>query len=657
MLSDTVQYPTQQNQFLNPQLRYDQEFIPVGSVVPSSAFSPDNVHNNTQSVSPMTPITTMENEYAHQTLLDLLMTSSTLYQDTTPAVNWNSNPYQPMVGAYTATLTEGSDATPSTAWNDTPRTLYKTSPGTEVGDWDMAGGDSDEEDAVVKSRYYPSALAATTAVAWPHDMASVNSAFIPSSYDSHIVQASRDRFKDFTMQLSQNIRNAALFPCSTNDSFSPLFPSSTTNPITTASIPTPIPLYSSSPIPPQTTTTTTITHDVIAPPPQPQSQQQPQPLLRKPSLHLHKPAQPIDPFQRPSWISTRVDLAPVIIAPPMVASIALRRPLHPSGPTVSPKDLMLPTATFDFGFDPDAMVMTSVAEDDVEDLMDLGMSVGAVVAAADDENQAPTTCGDDIVESFVAGMTKRTRSSPAAQSLKRSYPEEQPSPVAATPAPAERRRRKFESASDAEGDSDGEYEETRRLRQQRPSKRIRQSPIASIHPTPSTVNSRLTATTTNTTTRAHQRSRHLQPNLVRNNACMHGCPLVFSTAYEARRHQEDAHGREEAYALISAASSSDFIIVYPRTYRFLMQIGIQSNGMGTWDVRVKEMARKALQHLDDHEDDTDADTPLNDELTKALVEFAGGWSKRYQCSGCGLGFSRLDSKKRHFEKGCPNRGG
>ena len=38
------------------------------------------------------------------------------------------------------------EATPVTPWNDSPRTMYKTSPGTEVGDADLEDGDSDHED-------------------------------------------------------------------------------------------------------------------------------------------------------------------------------------------------------------------------------------------------------------------------------------------------------------------------------------------------------------------------------------------------------------------------------------------------------------------------------------------------------------------------------
>jgi len=139
------------------------------------------------------------------------------------------------------------------------------------------------------------------------------------------------------------------------------------------------------------------------------------------------------------------------------------------------------------------------------------------------------------------------------------------------------------------------------------------------------------------------RQRHLQPNLVRNNGCLHGCTLTFSTAYEARRHQEDAHGREEAYSLIAASNTNLNGEVYPKDYRFLIQIGLHAAGDKTWDSKMKAGFTGAAKAEEE---------PLDETLAAALIKFAKEWSKRYECPRCGTSFSRLDSKKRHFEKQC-----
>ncbi|KAG9012857.1 hypothetical protein FRB94_005003 [Tulasnella sp. JGI-2019a] len=505
-------------------------------------------------------------------------------------------------------------ATPDTLWNDTPKTLYKTSPGTEVGDWDHAVGDSDDEDALVKSSWH----------AWPVEPA-LTSAFIPS-FRGYAVDKSmlgeingplRHPVQTFAMQLNEDIRNAALFPSSPSPA--------------TPVLPTPAPLVTSASSPQHTQPQPDRASDVT-----PQTSSPVQPVVRRPSLHLRPPLQPIDPFSRPSVPQHKSD--PVVIAAPMLLQSVMRQPLM-SELTISPKDLVLPNAKFEFGFDPDMMVAGLEAG--------LSEKVGdeAVFDIIEEARQSPDpeTALEVDLEETKPQIIESSPIQPAAVRSSRKRPlseEQEENPVRGRPSGVRKARME-------DDDDDEDYEEQRTIRRQLPTKRARLNPrgtsetsAGGLNPLPSPL-----ASASSATQRANnkQRNRHLQPNLVRNNQCMHGCPLVFSTAYEARRHQEDAHGREEAHKLLEAIEASQTLI-YPRDYRFLLQIAIHSGEK--WDASTKTAMRRAQEA---------ENRPLSAELIDPLIEFATWWCTRYQCPGCGLGFSRLDSKKRHFEKGCSNR--
>lgn len=489
--------------------------------------------------------------------------------------------------------------------NDTPRTLYLGSPGTEVGDGDIADQSDDESDLVPKAKSATHGARSSSIPSIPCVSAPPYTLGDLGEGDSLAVDETD--LKCFTHRLHEDIKSVALFPWIPSAALSALIPS---NSVANTQ---PGPLGSADPGF-QSCSPFRANDDVTAEV-GPHRTQGSRSLSKKASMHLRAPSRPINPFQRPS---------PGRSPPPypypaaVINHTHLRRYQAPKPPeqTISMKDLIVPNAEFHCGFDPETLVLelTSPPMDDVDypvGYEESGIGLFPTMTESSPPptaetpstercavSEPPSTMGHDLDDDLTTREDDTCASS---------------APFVITPSPNDptlqdpppRRSTRTYSHHSSSVTSSG----TRRGPQYSASK---------------------------------PRARHLQPNLVRNNGCQYGCQLLFSTAYEARRHQEDAHGREEAYRLMKLQTDDPNMVVYPREYRFLIQIGLHASG-DKWDTGTKASFQTALAQQD---------AQLDENAASALLQFAKEWTKRYECPRCGTSFSRLDSKKRHFEKQC-----
>lgn len=483
---------------------------------------------------------------------------------------------------------------PVAEWRDTPRTLYKTSPETEVGDNDVLSdlepeGPEDEEGR-----------------SW-NDRATCISLFDASPQQPRISEegaltgcdpSSPAVFQTFARRLHADIRST-----------SSLFPGIPLEPLPRYAVPT-----HQAPFPQRVRTNLAsqgapATADVIVNAPF----SQPLSIPRKRSMHLKHPSDPINPYQRPKAGET----PPSHRYPAAVIDRTYLRRFRTSSPpqrTVSMKELLVPHAEFRFGYDPEVLAseldyLSAQGLDNSDD----GTGSEVTDALGQDASIAPRT-PDTIPTEPLADEIDTWDIPDNVDDA--TWTPEAPSEVRHEPAV---KRRKINAGtltnvaggSASPGSSRASHEALTRTR--RPHHDLTKA-----------------------------RKRHLQPNLVRTNGCLYGCPLLFSTAYEARRHQEDTHGREEAYSFIKAASGDLEGPILAKDYRFLLQIAVHALG-DKLDPRVRTKIEEALER------DT---VVLEASLVDSVAKFARDWTKRYECPRCGASFSRLDSKKRHYEKQC-----
>ncbi|KAG8933694.1 hypothetical protein FRC01_007624 [Tulasnella sp. 417] len=511
----------------------------------------------------------------------------------------SSTPYHAQT--YLGPLELGTGAHPPEP-NETPRTIYITSPGTELGDGDFADQSDEELDnsTGTKLATHRTRTSSLTAIrcgsAAPYTLGDLGVG------DGLAVDETQ--LKSFTLRLHEDIKSAALFAWMPSAALSTLAPpSSEANPIPGPDLGCRLPSQSRA-------------NDDVSSGVGPHRTQNTRLLSRKTSMHLKAPSYPINPYQRPS---PGKQTPPYPYPATVIDRTHLRRYQAPKAPeqTISMKDLIVPNAEFHCGFDPETLVseLTSPPSGDLD-------------------------YPDDLV---VTGMT-----------LFPTVTEPNPPPVRESSPPSQGGA--LETPNDIEHDLDDELTT---------SGDSPCTPLASFNSpsSPNRVDLRDPAPRRSTRTSDHRappisssanrkgpqysvskpRARHLQPNLIRTNGCQYGCQLFFSTAYEARRHQEDAHGREEAYKLMKLLQTEDLQTpVFPHEYRFLIQIGLHATG-DKWDASTKATFQRALTQLDVQLDQTAA---------SALLQFAREWTKRYECPRCGTSFSRLDSKKRHYEKQC-----
>lgn len=492
--------------------------------------------------------------------------------------------------------------------DETPRTLYITSPGTEVGDGDFADQSDEELDVVAPNKprthgVYSSSLSAIHRISpAPYTLGDLDG--------GHILTVDETDLKYFTHRLHEDIKSAALFPWIPSAALSSLSPPNT---VTNTH-----PGLFSSQDPGSQPCLSTKAHDDITSAIGPQRAQGTRQLSRKASMHLRTPSHPINPYQRP---------LPGRSPPPypypatMIDRVHLRRYQTQKYPeqTISMKDLIVPNAEFRCGFDPETLVLelTSPPLDDVDDVEDVddaeepriglfskeaGTDILIAEVSSEEQHGTPETPFPRQHHPGDSPHASKDGAYPSSTSF-----DGPPSPNAVRPEvpPPRRSTRASDHRSSYTGSPGGAR---------------RGLPYSASKP----------------------RARHLQPNLVRTNGCQYGCQLFFSTAYEARRHQEDAHGREEAYKLMKLHTDDPNAVVNPREYRFLIQIGLHSSG-DKWDPTTKAAFQSALAQQDNQ---------LDRLVASALLQFAREWTKRYECPRCGTSFSRLDSKKRHYEKQC-----
>ncbi|KIO21095.1 hypothetical protein M407DRAFT_10553 [Tulasnella calospora MUT 4182] len=523
--------------------------------------------------------------------------SSSPVGDTKQATS--STPYhaQPFLGP-----PELGPASHPTESNETPRTVYITSPGTELGDGDFADQSDDELDNPTGTKPVTHGASPSTLPVLRCDSAAPYTLGDLGVGDGLAVDETD--LKSFTLRLHEDIRSAALFPWIPSAALSTLAPlSSDANTIPGPDFGCRLPSQSSA-------------HDDVNHGVGPQRTQSTRQLSRKASMHLKTPSHPINPFQRPSFGRST---PPYPYPATMIDRTHLRRyqATRPPEQTISMKDLIVPNAEFHCGSHPETLVLelSSPPSDGLDYPDDLEEPGIELFPMAPEPNplpvreppspeqrgtpEAPTTTEPDLGDSL-------TTSGEGACPLLTSF-DDPPSPKQATPRDPPPRRSTRTSDHRASPI---------------PSSSNRKGPQYSV---------------------SKPRARHLQPNLVRTNGCQYGCQLFFSTAYEARRHQEDAHGREEAYKLMKQLQTEDSSTpVFPHEYRFLIQIGLHASG-DKWDASTKATFQRAL---------TQQDVQLDQNATSALLQFAREWTKRYECPRCGTSFSRLDSKKRHYEKQC-----
>ncbi|KAG8976965.1 hypothetical protein FRB90_008973 [Tulasnella sp. 427] len=486
--------------------------------------------------------------------------------------------------------------------NETPRTLYLTSPGTETGDADFADQSDDEmeESAGTKPVFSPASPLASNTIhqlpATPYTLGDLE------RRGANGLPVNEADLKCFTMRLQEDIKSAALFRWMPSDALSALASANT------------LPNAQYAPAPPAVVEIATRPRspfkavDDVTQGVGPHRTQGARSISRKASMHLRSPSLPINPYQRPSpWRAPPPNPYPAAV----IDRTHLRRyqALQAPEPTISMKDLIVPNAEFHCGFDPETLVLELTSPP-----LESEHYVDAAEMSEDEDDH-----DHDHESSLFPDVSE-----------------------AALPSVAE--------LEDDEDDAPGspEYEEpTRRTSVARntspqvslPRRTTRSSEQQQSSPTvPSSSHHRRTPSHGTSKPRA----RHLQPNLVRTNGCQFGCQLFFSTAYEARRHQEDAHGREEAYRLMKTLTDDPTAEVYPREYKFLIQIGLHASG-DKWDSNSKAKFHNALAN---------EDVRLDVVATNVLFQFAREWTKRYECPRCGTSFSRLDSKKRHYEKQC-----
>lgn len=481
---------------------------------------------------------------------------------------------------------------PAAEWRDTPRTLYKTSPETEVGDNDVlsdleAEGIEEGPSCVGQARC--SSLFSTSP---QHQSSPERTSF------SDCTPSTEEAFQVLARRLHNDIRTtSSLFP---GLSFEPLPPASAS--IHQASS------FHRLRVKPANLETGGVTTTAAIP--------QSLSIPRKRSMHLQHPAHPINPYQRP-----KAEDGPLTQRYPaaVIDRAYLKRFITPSPPqrTVTMKELLIPHAQFHFGYDPEVLAseldppstpeLKSVDDHDTDGVyvVSEGLREEANSLASNADSIFAEVLVDDSDVPEAPENTDDGAWTPKASSEGPSGPH------------PKRRRLDVGSLLDTNGD----LELSRDLR-------------AASQASPRS-------------RRAHHdvnkaRKRHLQPNLVRTNGCLYGCTLLFSTAYEARRHQEDTHGREEAYSFIKAAAGDSRNPILAKDYRFLLQIAAHALGD-----KLDPTARTALNDALEQDDDE-----LEASLIQIIARFARDWTKRYECPRCGASFSRLDSKKRHYEKQC-----
>ncbi|KIO22106.1 hypothetical protein M407DRAFT_10072 [Tulasnella calospora MUT 4182] len=495
-------------------------------------------------------------------------------------------------------------SSPVGEWRDTPRTLYKTSPETEVGDNDVLSdleveGTEEDEGRSWNDRATRISLFDTTSR--QHPDISEEAPFPDCDPSSPAV------FQTFARRLHADIRStSSLLPGITLGPFprytaplhqasSPQHQTSSLQRMRTNTVPQGVPAVA----------------DVTGNAPFSQSLSIP----RKRSMHLKHPSDPINPYQRPK----AGESPPAHHYPAAMIDRTFLRRFRTSSPpqrTVSMKELLVPHAEFRFGYDPEVLAS---------------------------ELDCPTIQGsdniDDGIGSEVTGDLGRDAS---------------PAPQTPDVIPTEPPMYETDAWDIPDNADDGTWtpEASSEVHHEPAVKRRRINAgalpnVAGLASSGNSGNSRASHEAPTRTRRPHHdlnkaRKRHLQPNLVRTNGCLYGCPLLFSTAYEARRHQEDTHGREEAYSFIKAASGDLEGPIFAKDYRFLLQIAVHALG-DKLEPRVRAEMEEAL--------DRDG-VVLETSLVNTVARFARDWTKRYECPRCGASFSRLDSKKRHYEKQC-----
>ncbi|KAG8965696.1 hypothetical protein FRC00_003171 [Tulasnella sp. 408] len=457
---------------------------------------------------------------------------------------------------------------PAAEWGDTPRTLYKTSPGTEVGDNDVLSdleAEGTEEGPSFIGQAQHSSLFTTSPQHQPIPEGTPLFACTPSP---------EEPFQTLARRLHNDIRStSSLFP---GFSFEAMPRSSTSihqvTPSPRLRVNTAIPETS------HTIATTAIPHSLSIP--------------RKRSMHLKHPSYPINPYQRPK---AGEDPPTQRYPAAVVDRVHLRRFMAPSPPqrTVTMKELLVPHAEFHFGYDPEAFALeldppsTFEFKSSDEHHVD---EVHVISDSAEQDANISYTNADGICVSSL------TDDSDALETLDNAddgaWTPEASSEGLSGPHP-KRRRINVGIRSDIDSDS-------------KLSRDFKATPQASLR-----------------TRRVHHeankaRKRHLQPNLVRTNGCLYGCPLLFSTAYEARRHQEDTHGREEAYSFIKAASGDRRDPILSKDYRFLLQIAAHALG-DKLDPGVRATLDDALEREDEE---------LEAGLVQKIAKFALDWTKR-----------------------------
>ncbi|KAG9047438.1 hypothetical protein FS837_002246 [Tulasnella sp. UAMH 9824] len=481
---------------------------------------------------------------------------------------------------------------PVAEWRDTPQTLYRTSPATEVGDNDVfsdleAEGIEGEEVASRNERVPRGSLFEPTPQHAPGETAIM--ACDPPS---------ETPFQTFARRLHADIRST-----------SSLFPGIPLEPL-----PRPVaPLHQASPPDRMRTNTVSLGLPGIADVTANTPYSQPLCIPRKRSMHLKHPSDPINPYQR----QKPGESTPAHRYPAAVIDRTFLRRFRTSSPpqrTVSMKELLVPHAEFRFGYDPEVLAS------------ELDSPTVPEFDSAEDGSRGEVT--EDLRED--ANVVQRTPDVlPTELSLDDGDSWDLPDnadDVTWTPETA----------------SEGPHQ--RLAKRRRTDAGVLSDAISAPEPMS---NPRPPQQAVTRTRRPHHdvtkaRKRHLQPNLVRTNGCLYGCPLLFSTAYEARRHQEDTHGREEAYSFIKAASDSLQQPIFAKDYRFLLQIAAHALG-DKLEPRVRASLEEAVER---------DGAVLERSLIETIARFARDWTKRYECPRCGASFSRLDSKKRHYEKQC-----
>ncbi|KAG8945312.1 hypothetical protein FRC03_001751, partial [Tulasnella sp. 419] len=385
-------------------------------------------------------------------------------------------------------------------------------------------------------------------------------------------------------------------------------------------------------------------------------------------MHLVPPPTPISPYYRPSAFSTPVSPSSMQFPPPADLNPRYMRQSRlppPAQACVSPKNLILPSAQFKHASDPrghspwpSEQSLSESSDFDfslfpthttsslelvepsqfLEQLFGQHSPVAADVRApVEVEEQFPFSATADPLPTLPIAVPSRKRSRTPEQAYEQLRPKIEDDVVVAAAAATTFVN---DSSPDAAAALDPPVPKRARLvSNERPSRQHRATRSMEL---PSAPPKKLAHPSLPQP--SSSRARKLVPGLQRHFACMHGCESRFSTAYEARRHQEDQHARPEAQGIIDEVSNlSEGVAprIYPRDKRFILQIGL--SGGAKWSDRIKRDMKNAIE---------DEDSPMSDELSLALVDFSKEWVKRYNCPVCGLAFSRLDSRKRHMEKQC-----